>query len=131
LLAQQQDRASAQYHQWLQPEEFADRFGLSSTDVAKAAVRAQSQGLGVEYQPHTRTWLRLSGSAAQVQRAFHIQLHRYGTDSSWLSISPHAGTCPAQITVSARRAPASARESIAPFWYFSRRTRRRNMSARA
>lgn len=77
LLNQQQDRASAKYHHWLQPEEFADRFGLSSTDLAKVAAWAQSQGIAVEYQAHTRTWLRLSGSAAQVQSAFHVQLHSY------------------------------------------------------
>ena len=77
LLRQQQDPASPHYHQWLQPVEFADRFGLSASDLAKVAAWAQSQGFRVEYQAHTRTWVRLSGSAAQVQRAFHTELRRY------------------------------------------------------
>src|SRR5580658_8368681 len=33
LLAQQQDRSSPFYHQWLTPQQFADRFGLSQNDL--------------------------------------------------------------------------------------------------
>src|SRR5260221_4499269 len=33
LLAQQQDRKSPNYHKWLTPEQFADRFGLSQNDI--------------------------------------------------------------------------------------------------
>jgi uncharacterized protein (TIGR03437 family) len=80
LLQQLQNPASANYHRWLQPEQFADRFGLSAADLAKVAAWAESQGFRVEYQAHTRTFLRLSGSAAQVQNAFHLQLRRYQVD---------------------------------------------------
>jgi subtilase family serine protease len=80
LLQQQQNPASANYHRWLQPEQFADRFGLSPADLAKVAAWAESQGFRVEYQAHTRTFLRLSGSAAQVQNAFHLELRRYQVD---------------------------------------------------
>ena len=37
LLDQQQNPASPLYHQWLQPEEYADRFGLGAQDLAAAA----------------------------------------------------------------------------------------------
>src|SRR5580700_6896562 len=77
LLQQQQDPASPNYRQWLQPEEFADRFGLSPSDLAKVVSWAQSQGLRVEYQGRMRTSVRLSGSAAQVESAFHVEFHRY------------------------------------------------------
>jgi uncharacterized protein (TIGR03437 family) len=80
LLQRQQDPASATYHQWLQPQQFADRFGLSAADLAKVAAWAESQGFRVDYQALTRTWIRISGSAAQVQSAFHVQLHRYEVD---------------------------------------------------
>ena len=80
LLKKQQDRASADYHKWLQPAEYADRFGHSPGDFAKVAAWAQSQGLRVEYQANTRTWMRVSGTAAQVQTAFHTELHRYDVD---------------------------------------------------
>jgi uncharacterized protein (TIGR03437 family) len=80
LLQQQQDTASANYHRWLQPEQFADRFGLSPADLAKVAAWAESQGFRVAYQARTRTWIRIAGSAAQVQSAFHLELHRYQVD---------------------------------------------------
>ena len=35
LLAQQQDRSSPQFHKWLTPEQYADRFGLSENDISK------------------------------------------------------------------------------------------------
>src|SRR5580700_3129265 len=33
LLARQQDPTSADYHKWLTPQQFADRFGLSQNDL--------------------------------------------------------------------------------------------------
>jgi len=80
LLQQQQDPASANYHHWLTPEEFANRFGLSPSDLAKVAAWAESQGFRVEDPARTRTWIRIGGSAAQVQSAFHLELHRYEVD---------------------------------------------------
>src|SRR5690242_19079902 len=35
LLAEQQNPASPNYHQWLTPEQYADRFGASPNDIAK------------------------------------------------------------------------------------------------
>src|SRR5690349_7799507 len=37
LLAEQQDPASPNYHHWLSPEEYADRFGVSQDDMDKIA----------------------------------------------------------------------------------------------
>lgn len=39
LLQAQQDRKSALYHQWLTPEEYGDRIGLSPNDFKAARVR--------------------------------------------------------------------------------------------
>ena len=35
LLAEQQDPSSPNYHKWLTPEQFGQRFGLSSADIVK------------------------------------------------------------------------------------------------
>lgn len=77
LLAEQQDPTSPSYHNWLTPEEFADRFGLSSGDSAKVAEWLRSQGFSVAYAARSRTYVTCSGTAAQVQSAFHTALHRY------------------------------------------------------
>ena len=48
LLLDQQNPKSPSYHRWLTPEEYADRFGVSKSDLAKIVrLGAQSQGLTV------------------------------------------------------------------------------------
>src|SRR6266851_3235284 len=38
LLTAQQDPSSPDYHRWLSPEQYADRFGASPDDIAKIAA---------------------------------------------------------------------------------------------
>ena len=66
LLVEQQDPASPNYHKWLTPEEFADRFGLSEQDITVAATWLRSQGFTVDQTARSRTWIAFSGIAAQV-----------------------------------------------------------------
>jgi subtilase family serine protease len=76
LLAQQNPR-SPRFHQWLTPEQFADRFGASRTDVAQIQRWLQAQGFTLDYTARSRTYLSFSGTAHQVQIAFHTEIHRY------------------------------------------------------
>lgn len=77
LLQQQQDRTSAEYHKWLTPEQYADRFGLSVADVQRAARWLRQQGFSNITPARSRTWIAFSGSAAQVESAFHASIHQY------------------------------------------------------
>jgi uncharacterized protein (TIGR03437 family) len=77
LLADQQDPASPNYHQWLTPEQFADRFGTSLHDFSEVVSWLQSQGFGVDYTARSRTWIAFSGTAGQVQDAFRTEIHGY------------------------------------------------------
>ena len=77
LLADQQDPASASYHQWLTPEQYADRFGASTGDVAQIVAWAQSQGFQVTNVARSRTFVSFRGTAQQAQNAFHTEIHRY------------------------------------------------------
>jgi hypothetical protein len=77
LLAQQSDPSSASYHHWLTPTEFGQRFGPSDADVAQVTGWLQSQGLTVDKVSHGRVTIQFSGTAAQVQTAFHTAIHRY------------------------------------------------------
>src|SRR6185369_9057027 len=43
LLADQTNPKSARYHQWLTPEQFADRFGVSQSDYNKVAAWLQAR----------------------------------------------------------------------------------------
>ena len=77
LLAQQQDRMSPNYHKWLTPAQFGDRFGMSKNDISKIVSWLQSQGLTVTRIAPNRNEVFFSGKAAQVESAFHTELHNY------------------------------------------------------
>ncbi len=77
LLAQQQDPSSPNYHKWLTPEQFADRFALSQSDMDKVEAWLKAQGFGIVDRARSRTSITFSGTAAQVAAAFHTQIHRY------------------------------------------------------
>jgi subtilase family serine protease len=77
LLDEQQDPASANYHKWLTPEQYAARFGMSEADLAKVASWLQAQGLTVDGYSRARTRVFFSGTAAQVENVFRTELHQY------------------------------------------------------
>jgi subtilase family serine protease len=77
LLLQQMDPSSAQYHQWLTPEEYATRFGLAQTDISRIAGWLRRQGFTGIIPARSRTWIGFSGTAAQVGSAFHTTIHGY------------------------------------------------------
>jgi hypothetical protein len=76
MLDDQQDKASPNYHKWLTPEEFGKQFGPTDTDMATIAAWLQSHGFEVG-ATKGRTVLEFSGSASQVQEAFHTTIHKY------------------------------------------------------
>ena len=77
LLAEQQDPASPNYHKWLTPEEFAERFGLSSSDLAAVTSWLQSQGFTVERvaRAHTQVWF--SGPISKIETVFRTEMHHF------------------------------------------------------
>jgi uncharacterized protein (TIGR03437 family) len=77
FLADQQSPSSANYHKWLSPEDFADRFGLTANDIGKVTSWLRSEGLTVHDVARGRHWITFSGTAAQVSKAFHTEIHRY------------------------------------------------------
>jgi subtilase family serine protease len=77
LLADQQDRSSPNYHQWLSPDEFGQQFGASDQDIQKITSWLQSHRFQVNSAIRGRNMIDFSGTAAQVQSAFHTEIHRY------------------------------------------------------
>jgi hypothetical protein len=77
LLAEQQDTKSANFHKWLTPGQYADRFGLSQNDIDKITAWLQAQGLKVVYTANGRDSVTFSGSASQVQTVFKTEIHNY------------------------------------------------------
>ncbi len=77
LLAAQQDPHSPLYHQWLTPETFGDLFGLPSGDIGRAVSWLGAQGFSVDELPAGGRAIVFSGSAGQVEAAFHTPIDRY------------------------------------------------------
>ena len=80
LLAQQQDRTSPNYHNWLTPSQYADQFGLSQNDINRITAWLKAQGFVVRSVGGGRNRVQFSGTAAQVQSAFQTEIHRYNVD---------------------------------------------------
>ncbi|HYL79144.1 MAG TPA: protease pro-enzyme activation domain-containing protein [Bryobacteraceae bacterium] len=81
LLEEQQDRSSANYHRWLTPEQFGDRFGLSRSNYSTIVAWIEAQGFQIENRARARNWVAFSGTAGQIQRAFHTEIHLYVVDN--------------------------------------------------
>jgi subtilase family serine protease len=77
LLTEQQTLSSPNHHKWLSPEQFADRFGLSSNDAGKISSWLQSEGLVVDQVSRGRNWVWFSGTAGQIQTALRTNLRRF------------------------------------------------------
>jgi len=77
LLDGQQNKNSANYHKWLSPEEFAQRFGPSDEDTAKVTAWLQQQGFQVTSVGRGRQWVQFSGTASQVDNAFRTSIDKF------------------------------------------------------
>ncbi|HNC45814.1 MAG TPA: protease pro-enzyme activation domain-containing protein, partial [Acidobacteriota bacterium] len=66
LLAAQQNPASPEYHQWLTPQEFGNRFGRLPQEYAQLQEWLRSTGLTVSQQWPNRLQLTVEGPAEAV-----------------------------------------------------------------
>jgi len=98
LLAQQQDPKSPNYHKWLTPQQYADRFGLSQNDVQQMAGWLKSQGFSMVEVARGRNWISFNGTAAQVQNAFRTEIHRYDVNGELHYANATAPSIPAAMS---------------------------------
>jgi pseudomonalisin len=77
LIDAQQNPESPYYHQWLTPGQYGERFGISESDAAQVTAWLQTHGMEVEEVAAGRRSIAFSGTAAQVESAFHTQIHTY------------------------------------------------------
>jgi subtilase family serine protease len=92
-----QNRSSPNYHRWLRPEEYADRFGASQNDIGKLTAWLSSEGLTVEGIARGRGWVSFSGTAADIERALHTELHRYLVDGEMHFAAAQEPSVPAAL----------------------------------
>lgn len=76
LLSQQQDKSSSNYHQWITAEQ-AGEFGPAEEDIQQLTSWLQSYGFHIDSVSKGHTVIEFSGTAGQVQQAFHTTIHTY------------------------------------------------------
>lgn len=77
LVQAQQTPGSPEYHQWLTPAQYADRFGMTPSDIAQVESWLESQGFNVDSVSPSRNSITFSGTAEEVQNAFQTELGTY------------------------------------------------------
>ena len=77
LLAGQQVQDSPNFHRWLTPQQFGVQFGPADADIQAVTDWLTSQGFHAIKVSAGRTAIEFSGNVAQVQSAFHTEIHRY------------------------------------------------------
>jgi hypothetical protein len=69
------------YHQYLTPQQFADRFGGIEADYTALKNWATANGLVVSQESVGRINLTLRGNVSRIQKIFRTQLNTYRTSS--------------------------------------------------
>lgn len=98
LLREQQDRTSPNFHKWLTPEQYGDRFGVSANDFNRTVAWLQSRGFTIVDKARSRTWIAFSGTASQAAAAFHTQIHQYSENGRLRYANATDPAIPAALT---------------------------------
>jgi large repetitive protein len=77
LIDAQHNRNSASFHRWLTPAQFGAQFGVSDADLQKTTAWLEQNGFEVGTVARGKQWIEFSGSVAQVERAFHTEMHSF------------------------------------------------------
>jgi subtilase family serine protease len=80
FLKEQQDPSSPNYRKGLTPEQYADHFGLSQSDMSKITDWLLSQGFTIAQGARGRDWIAFSGTAGLVEKVFRTEIHTYLVD---------------------------------------------------
>lgn len=77
LLQQIYDPSSTNFRQYITPAQFTERFGPTEQDYQAVIAFAQENNLTVNYKHSNRVILDVSGTAADIESAFHLNLLLY------------------------------------------------------
>jgi len=71
------------YHQWLTASQFGSQYGVPDADVARVSAWLLSHGFRVDSVPVSRMFIEFSGTAGQIAKAFHTEIHRLRVRGKW------------------------------------------------
>jgi uncharacterized membrane protein len=76
LIGELHTQSSPNFHQWLTPQQFGQRFGLAAQDLDAVSGWLQSHGFRVNLVYPSGTLIDFSGTAGQVREAFETEIHQ-------------------------------------------------------
>jgi hypothetical protein len=77
VLDEQQDKKTANFHQWVTPQDFGTRFGVHDSDIAQVSAWLTSQGFTIDEVTKGKRIIRFSGTVGQIENAFQTQMHYF------------------------------------------------------
>ncbi len=83
LMDEQQSKDSANFHQWLTPDQFGKQFGPADADVQAITDWLIRQGFRGIKVAAGRTVIEFSGNVGQVRNAFHTDIHKFNVKGEW------------------------------------------------
>ena len=76
----QYDPSSPDFHHWLSADEFGKLYGPSDADMAAVTNWLQNHGLQIHEVGKGRVYIQFDGTVANVERAFHLEMHNYAAE---------------------------------------------------
>jgi subtilase family serine protease len=73
----QYDPKSPDFHHWLHAEEFGQLYGPSDADMALVTNWLENHGFQIYLVTKGRVSIQFTGTVAQVEAAFHVEMHNY------------------------------------------------------
>jgi subtilase family serine protease len=80
LVQDQRAKGSANYHRWLDQSDFNGRFAPTSQEVNAVTHFLTAHGLTVTDVAENNFYVNVSGTIANVEKAFHVQIDTYSLD---------------------------------------------------
>ena len=77
LVASQHSEGSPNFHKWLTPEEFGQKFGVADADIATVSDYLQSHGFAIGRVYGNKMAIEITGTAGQLRSTFHTEIHSY------------------------------------------------------
>lgn len=78
------------YGHYLTPEQFTEAYAPSNEELSQVKQYLESQGLHIKTVHSNRLVIEVEGSAAEVERAFQVEMHQYRKENGKLAYSPLA-----------------------------------------
>ncbi len=91
------DPSSARYGRYLSPAQFRARFAPTKADVAAVVRWLKGQGFTIAGIPANRLYVAATGTVAQAETAFRVQLNEYSVQGLTLRAPATAVNIPASL----------------------------------